>query len=94
MKKEIEKVEKKAVSGIASKPISRKEAIKKTGYMAVSAATMMLLLSDPAQAGGGRGGRGGGGHSGGPRGSYCGSNDQKVNPAPAKNDSKQGGIWK
>lgn len=30
--------------------ISRKEAIKKTGYMAFSAATMMILLSSPSQA--------------------------------------------
>ena len=51
MKKEIENLAKKAVADIASKPISRKEAIRKTGYMAVSAATMMLLLNNPAQAG-------------------------------------------
>lgn len=43
---------KKTVEDIASKPISRKEAIKKTGYIALSAATMMILLSGPAQAGG------------------------------------------
>jgi hypothetical protein len=30
--------------------ISRKEAIKKTGYVALSAATMMLLLSKPENA--------------------------------------------
>ena len=30
--------------------ISRKEAIKKAGYAAFSAATMMLLLNDPARA--------------------------------------------
>jgi len=30
--------------------MSRKEAIKKTGYIALSAATMMLLLSKPVQA--------------------------------------------
>ena len=29
--------------------ISRKEAIKKAGYAAFSAATMMLLLNDPAK---------------------------------------------
>jgi len=34
----------------SEKKISRKEAIKKTGYVALSAATMMLLLSNPAQA--------------------------------------------
>ena len=30
--------------------ITRKEAIKKVGYAAFSAATMMLLLNDPAKA--------------------------------------------
>lgn len=50
MKNEIESLANKAVSDIASKPISRKEAIKKTGYMAVSAATMMLLLNTTAHA--------------------------------------------
>lgn len=49
--KEMKNLAKKAVEDIASKPISRKEAIKKTGYMALSAATMMILLSNPAQAG-------------------------------------------
>jgi hypothetical protein len=82
MKNEIENVAKKAVSDIASKPISRKEAIKKTGYIAVSAATMMLLLSSPAQA------------NGGPKGSHHHSSDQKVDKAPAKGGSKDGGIWK
>lgn len=51
MKKEVEQLVKKTASDLANKPISRKEAIKKTGYMAVSAATMMLLLNRPAQAG-------------------------------------------
>jgi hypothetical protein len=32
------------------KKISRKEAIKKTGYVALSSATMMLLLSKPENA--------------------------------------------
>ncbi len=32
------------------KKISRKKAIKKVGYAAFSAATMMLLLNDPARA--------------------------------------------
>lgn len=33
-----------------SNSITRKEAIKKAGYAAFSAATMMLLLNDPARA--------------------------------------------
>jgi len=33
-----------------NRSINRKEAIKKTGYIALSAATMMLLLSKPEKA--------------------------------------------
>ncbi|HAQ20657.1 MAG TPA: hypothetical protein DCR40_15715 [Prolixibacteraceae bacterium] len=84
MKKEIEILAKKAVTDIASKPISRKEAIKKTGYMAVSAATMMLLLSNPAEAKNDKG----------PKGSYKNTNDQSVNQGATKGGSKDGGIWK
>jgi len=51
MKNEITNLAKNTVEDIASKPISRKEAIRKTGYMALSAATMMLLLNTPAHAG-------------------------------------------
>ncbi len=32
------------------KKISRKKAVKKVGYAAFSAATMMILLNDPAKA--------------------------------------------
>lgn len=46
---------KKSADDMANKPISRKEAIKKTGYVALSAASMMLLLNNPAQAARGRG---------------------------------------
>lgn len=77
MKNEMKNLAKKTVEDIASKPISRKEAIKKTGYIALSAATMMILLSGPAQAGGGRNDRGSR-HSnrhrhsgGGPETSHC-----------------------
>jgi hypothetical protein len=52
MKKQIVENKKKQGTEIDGKMISRKEAIKKTGYMAVSAATMMLLLSSPAVANG------------------------------------------
>jgi len=50
MNAKITEIAKKTVTDIANKPISRKEAIKKTGYIAISAATMMLLLNSPAQA--------------------------------------------
>ena len=36
--------------GSKDRLIDRKEAIKKTGYIALSAATMMLLLSKPNKA--------------------------------------------
>ena len=76
MKNEIENLAKKTVTDIANKPISRKEAIKKTGYAVASVATMMLLLNSPkAQAcspapssGGSKHGGGGGGGRRGPWG--------------------------
>jgi hypothetical protein len=50
MKKKIVEIEKKKGTEIDGKMISRKEAIKKTGYLAVSAATMMILLNNPSYA--------------------------------------------
>jgi len=50
MKKKIEELAEKEAVDMTEKMISRKEAIKKTGYIAVSAATMMILLSSPSQA--------------------------------------------
>ena len=47
MKSKIKEIAKKELKAITEKKITRKEAIKKTGYMAVSAATMMILLSNP-----------------------------------------------
>jgi hypothetical protein len=52
MKNKIVEIAKKELDQIQAKKISRKEAIKKTGLIAVSAATMMLLLKSPAQASG------------------------------------------
>lgn len=49
MKKEIVKVENNELQRVRGK-ISRKEAIKKTGLMAFTAAATMLLLNTPAQA--------------------------------------------
>ncbi|MFA5330454.1 MAG: hypothetical protein WC384_21865 [Prolixibacteraceae bacterium] len=66
MKTKITEIVKKEVTDLGGKKISRKEAIKKTGYMAVSAATMMVLLSNNAQAGQG-------GHKGSKRGGDKGS---------------------
>ena len=52
MKDKITETAKKKIADFEEKKITRKEAIKKTGYMAVSAATMMVLLNSPkAQAG-------------------------------------------
>jgi hypothetical protein len=50
MKKKIEDIAKKTIVDLEEKKISRKDAIKKTGLIAVSAATMMILLSNPAKA--------------------------------------------
>lgn len=50
MKKKLQEIAKKELEIIQEKKISRKEAIKKTGYIALSAATMMLLLNSSAQA--------------------------------------------
>jgi hypothetical protein len=52
MERKMEEIAKKEMSNFVEKKISRKEAIKRTGYMAASAATMMILLSNPSQAGG------------------------------------------
>lgn len=48
MEKKLTKVAKKQDTGSEGKKITRKQAIKKTGYMAVSAATMMILLNKNA----------------------------------------------
>ncbi|MBL7967499.1 MAG: hypothetical protein JNK09_10905 [Prolixibacteraceae bacterium] len=50
MKKKISSPENKQGTKSEENLISRKEAIKKTGYIAVSAATMMLLLNTNAEA--------------------------------------------
>ena len=50
MKKKIEEIAKKEMKGLQEKKISRKEAIKKTGFIVLSAATTMVLLKSPAQA--------------------------------------------
>jgi hypothetical protein len=50
MKKKIEEIAKKTIVDLDEKKISRKQAIKKTGYIALSAATMMILLSNPNKA--------------------------------------------
>jgi hypothetical protein len=55
MEKKKEEIKETKVINFAERKISRKEAIKRTGYMAASAATMMVLLSNQSQAKG-RGG--------------------------------------
>ena len=90
MKKEIETLAKKTASDLANKPISRKEAIKKTGYMAVSAATMMLLLNTPAHAGTSHGNNGYGNGDQNPPGN-SGSHNNAEN---AQSKSKSKGPWK
>ncbi|MDP2338686.1 MAG: hypothetical protein Q8N05_20000 [Bacteroidota bacterium] len=51
MKNKILEITKKNLSDIDGKKISRKDAIKKTAFIAGSAATMMILLNKPSQAG-------------------------------------------
>lgn len=50
MKKNIKVTEKASLVNDQEKKITRKQAIKKTGLIAVSALTMMMLLSDNAKA--------------------------------------------
>jgi Ser-tRNA(Ala) deacylase AlaX len=55
MEEKKEEIKETKVINFSERMISRKEAIKRTGYMAASAATMMVLLSNQSQANG-RGG--------------------------------------
>ena len=50
MKKRIEEIVMEKMPEPDGKLITRKEAIKKTAYIAFSAATMMILLSNPNKA--------------------------------------------
>lgn len=50
MKNKFKEIAKKKITDLDEKKITRKEAIKKTGYIALSAATMMILLSKPDNA--------------------------------------------
>ncbi|MEI8115588.1 MAG: hypothetical protein WCI54_18295 [Bacteroidia bacterium] len=52
MNNKMEEIARKEIVSFGEKKISRKEAIRRTGYIAASAATMMVLLSNPAKAGG------------------------------------------
>ena len=50
MKKKIQEIASNEMKGLKERKISRKEAIKKTGFIVASAATMMILLSNPNKA--------------------------------------------
>ena len=50
MKKRTEKIVEQEIIEAKGKTISRKEAIKKGGYFALSVATTMILLSNPGKA--------------------------------------------
>jgi len=50
MKKKIQEIASDEMKGLKERKISRKEAIKKTGFIVASAATMMILLSNPNKA--------------------------------------------
>ena len=51
MKKKIQDISEEKIEESSGQLITRKEAIKKTAYIALSAATMMILLSKQSQAG-------------------------------------------
>ena len=50
MKKETEGIAKERTADLEAKKMTRKEAIKKSGYIMVSAATTLILLSNPYKA--------------------------------------------
>ncbi|WP_423129371.1 hypothetical protein [Gaoshiqia sp. Z1-71] len=50
MKNRTKEVVQKKTDDVEVEKISRKDALKKTGYYAFSAATMMILLSNPNKA--------------------------------------------
>lgn len=50
MKKRLQEVANKELETLQVKKITRKEAIRKAGYIAVSAATTMILLGTPKTA--------------------------------------------
>jgi len=52
MKFKIKEIAKKAVTDLEEKKITRKQAIKKTALIAVSAATMMMFLGNNAKGAG------------------------------------------
>ena len=49
MKNKIKEIAKKAITDLDEKKITRKQAIKKSALIAVSAATMMMFLGNNAQ---------------------------------------------
>jgi hypothetical protein len=54
MENKLVEITKSEIENFDKKKISRKDAIKRTGYIAASAATMMILLSSPSNANGPR----------------------------------------
>lgn len=50
MNNKIGQIAKKTIVDLEEKKITRKAAIKKSAYIAISAATMMLLISKPNKA--------------------------------------------
>jgi len=50
MENKLQEIAKKEMEALQEKKISRKEAIKKAGYFAISAATTMILLGTPKTA--------------------------------------------
>lgn len=65
-------------TGVSGKPITRKEAIKKTGLIAATAATTMILLGTPASA------------KGSP---HCGNDDDQGENNNKQGNNNQGNGW-
>lgn len=50
MKKKTEEISKENLTDLKEKKISRKDALRKSGYIALSAATTLILLGSPNKA--------------------------------------------
>jgi hypothetical protein len=50
MKKKPDEISKEHLPGLKDKKISRKEALRKSGFIALSAATTLILLGSPNKA--------------------------------------------
>ena len=83
MEKNNDSMAKHVAPGFGEKKMTRKEAIKTTGFIAASAATMLVLLSNPAKAGGR-------GHTCSPSGDQHGGDDYRNHQNNNNNNNNNG----